>query len=533
LGLALFDLLASSGINIDSLQSADEQELIRLEKRIKATQKLNDSYPQELVVQAIDVLRRRKNALLFVLSEQTIQALNRGEFKYLFNAQIEFPTGNDLDEVKALFRSALEDDLREHLVALMRNNEWTGLYNWLKLTPVFSQDLLTSLQRKLVDVVNDLIQSLAVSNWNGAQKTRFSFIGDIIFYQVMNRLDSSELLALIYQFFNASQSYYQQGVNLNEYSNFFDKMSLYRPDDTRFHQIRKSVSLSPILKEIQADADSGGVGSVLKTVGIIVFILISLARSCNRMDSNRGNSNSSYDKHDIQEWKRAQKHKNKRMMDFSTYQANLSSLKVFGNCDSVKTGGHKRYGEPQLSDLEAVTGFILKGNLNLKNLKFERRPVVFVNWTKQDLVVYMVLKTENPFESSNDPDLTTSLSAGAVVIKAGDSLMVGPKIIRFFLHSGKRLYSYSHTSSGQYQSLYNWAFCPISPLDSALIIRTFELYKDTKDSGGRIEITKNNKSYKLKWTGLSFALYDHFEEKYVSRNSTHIIDLKSTEKKKR
>lgn len=527
MGLALFDLLASSGVNYETLKAADEQELIRLEKRIKAAQKLNTNYSQELVVQAIETIRNRKNALLFILSEPTIQALHLGEYEYLFSTKIDLPLGKELGDLRAMFLTLLESDLRELMMSLMRENEWVAVHSWLKLKPVLSSDLFHALQRKLVDLLSVLFYSIREQNWDVEQQIQFRFIDNRTFYHVMNQLDCAELEALIYQFFNDSRGYRSKGINVKWYTQFLDKLSIYRPYDDHFHRSKQAVSGFS-----RTTGKSNDTSSPFKTVGIAIFILFSLVRlvrSCDNLNSDSRYTNGGSIEQIAREQQRAEKQRLKNFMNFEILQVGLGSIWTFGSCDSVKSNKQLRIAEPQLLNLDATTGQIIHGDLVLKGPSKTRSPVVFVNKTKQDIVAYLIVSAEVPELVPglvpNDPNSMMGLSQGAVVIKAGDSFQIHTRIIKFFIHSGKHLYRYQYYSRGRKQP-YSWAFCPLSKLDAELVRHTFDFYKETKESGGRIELSKTKSSYKIKWTGNQNTLYDRNVKTYLSKNSFHVIDLK-------
>lgn len=524
--IALFHLLKLAGIKGQDLAHAGEQDLWGLEKRIHSTHSLNPDFSRNLVETAIASLHKYPKALAYLLDEPTFNALLNQDYKYLFNARFELPDGEGQEQLRLIFQDTLKEDLKNILFELIRQNEWSGVYTWLKLKPVFPEELLHELEEKLVLHLEMMVTDISRLKWKKPQLQEYSFTSNTTFYLVLNQLDSKSLQELWYRFFSEAKGYEVRQWNMTIYDELLDKLKLYRPEDRRFQMMREVTIVLPVneaLENVSGDRKrrvnskaAWGVG------GVILFLVIAFVRVGRLVNLfERNNQKDDFALYEEQRLEREERYKKQARMneymhaiDFSRIQRRLGKISLYGSCNKPgiiedRNGYSDRL---EFQKLNLKNGEVILGSQPDAEALKQGKPVIFFNNTKQDIVASLIMSTDS-ISTKSEVKALPYLNKRVVLIKPGKSIQLEHYLIKFFLHSGKQLCKVESTS--RLREEYSWGFCGIDEADSILVNRGFKCFKNSKEFGGKLTINKEDSNYILDWEGKTYMIYDLETKRYV------------------
>lgn len=510
----LFDILKYAEIKREDVQSIDEKEIIRIEKKLRTAEKLHEEVSRDEVERTLEAL---KNHLYFVKSIYADELL----YKLFHGIRFEdrdfvpfYKREEELAGFQAFFSLYLEEDLLAEFKEMVMNEEFATLVFWQKARNLFSisfrHQFHQFLMNRLMIIKDTLVKR--PSSWELSNK--ISYATSKHFYALLGEEDDVECDKLINEILN----FYKLNSGYTKGRDFTDRiihaMYHYKPNDSLWTTKLMMTGLT------YAGSNRVGVIAFFVIAAVSIFIVYGLASwTSSGSNKNRKTGNYGYSVDEREMKDRAQKVvqyiQSRNINDFKKMHSGTIEI---GQCDNIlkerfsklngggfdfviapaiglRTGENLYVNPPAGNNFDQLRWSVRKG---IKNIK------VF-NATGQQVLLFVYVT--NCVPDRNDPAHCLKNTAyNEVYIAAGDTLEFDNDFDSLSFRTGAALYKLG-VQKGKANSKADYSFCPFTSLDSVLYKHTFCSRDINAGLEGMLTLKKIEGAYSVTWKGAKEAIF--------------------------
>ncbi|NOQ74181.1 MAG: hypothetical protein GQ574_19390 [Crocinitomix sp.] len=186
--MSLFKQIENLGIPIKELAELTEQDIIRIEKKLKAQVRLDNTLDTNDVVKIVHALRKEKVniATLFQGGFKGLLDILQSENEFVYKVNSRFTQLKFEPDFIRFLASNFEDELKNYVERCIRVDHYYGLHSLLYYTPVISSELLQLISRRLEQKLDFMIESMRIGSEQIEIKTQAA--ANPFFYRCLNRL---------------------------------------------------------------------------------------------------------------------------------------------------------------------------------------------------------------------------------------------------------------------------------------------------------------------------------------------------------
>jgi hypothetical protein len=523
MSLTIFDILKYADIKREDTPLIDEKEIIRIEKKLKAAQKLNNELSLDAVEKTINALKNNLQEIKVCYSDDLLYHLfHRIKFKENDFLTIYYLKDEAFINMQSFLNKYVEEDLLAELKALFNQNKFKMLLKWQQINNLlplsFKINFHLFLKDKLI-YIHEILKKRP-NNWVLHSKIPYAKKGD--FYKLLNEREDIECDKIIYGILG----FYSQNKNYTVGRDFTDAllhaMYKYKPTDIRLQ--------SSILATSYNYAGSNRVAAIAIAcilgfcfLIILIFYLSSPASFSKTPRKYVTPQDEFFREHDKRNFKNHVIHRKK---ESRVYQGE--------NCDSMILGP-RIFGqhEPRLQkkSFDISTKIDLKTGANLyKNGMFDWTIVgsdsnVFIhNNTKQHVLIWVYISTCYYKEQQHFYPCEYPFAFNKVYVKPGEALPLHYNFDSLAIQTGTQLLQLQRNNV-DYKPM-QYRFCPVTELDS-MLQNTIFVNRFPKDAiNGIIKLDQSPKNYAVTWKGMENTIFIDNEGNYLKPNEPFVIKKK-------
>jgi len=502
--VAFFKALAAIGIGRDELADVSNESLIRIEKKLIAEQKLNNSISKNDVETVLRVLKDYPDVLKEVARYNCFYGILTGyDAEYIDTLAHYSP--EQADRIKLVVSNYFNDEIIEYINVNLAQNNWNNIRVLLHYRIFFNNDIIkvltTRLEAKMEFGITTLQQGGAYINFI----KKIDYIGDKEFYFTLGDVDKRHFLRLIVtmiDLINLSPAY------LSDRKFFPQVKQAMQWYDTSNTVLVKKLGLQKIQQHVATGRSRGQVSTARTFYFIIVVMIVTynLSRSCNNQTSYNPTFvtatspwSNIYDSEAGEHIDSVRQIQRDKMEDFAEARLYPVNYPV----DTLKAGLVKinKYGNPFALD-------IFSGSYNYVKNRVPR--IAIVNNTHKECVViaYFRERFDVSLNAYTRIDNVNSIDIYAFYIPPHDSINVDKKmeLLRFYM--GQKLAAFNTYRQHVYPDSLDAKFSKFTPADSMLFSKAFfgedalvNKHARTKKLSLLTISQPSQTSYLLSWTG--------------------------------
>ena len=527
MSLNLFDILKYANLKREDTQLIDGKEIIRIEKKLKAAQKLNAELSLDAVEKTINSLKTNLQEIKVCYSDDLLYHLfHRIPFKESAFLTIYYLKGEAFANMQSFLNKYIEEDLLEEFKILFHQNKFKIILRWQQINNLLSLNFKNNFHVFLKEKLILIQETLKKKPNNWVLYSKIPFAKKNAFYSLLNSREDPECDKIIYGIlkFYAENKRYTIGRDFTDA--LLHAMYKYKPNDIRLN--------SSILATSYNYAGSNRVAAIamlcilgFSALVILIFYLsspVSFSKTPRKYvtpkdEFYRDNDNRNFKNHFFHRKKEAQIYKG-------------------DNCDSVILGPRiTGQFEPGIrkKDFAITTQIELKTGANIYNYDQFAWPIsssdsnVFVfNNTKQNIILWVYIsscyyKEMNEFHPCEYP-----FAFNKIFIKPREALPLHYKFDSLVVQTGTQLFQVQRNNTDFKPK--NYKFCPVNELDSMLQSLTF-VNRFPKDAlHGILQLNQSAKSYSVSWKGMENTIFINQEGNYLNPEKSFTIQRKKKKK---
>ncbi|WP_316841277.1 hypothetical protein [Pedobacter gandavensis] len=484
-----FKSLALIGVSPEQLKTISNDDVVRIEKKLIAEYKLNNSLSKNDIDRIIYILKNYPAEINAICNYEGLYSILAGEnSKYEDYRRFLFP--KEERRIKELISVHLKEDLISYIEQNFKNKNWRSLIVLSEYKILFEPDIeqlfLNRLESKLKEAVADFNPSPSLS-----LRKRMNYLRESDFYELLNRIDAVYFKDYLYEFLNLVEKHLHKTDGTIYFHKILKAMLFYAPSDRVFQYRLDYVSSkvgNPLLYQWLMFI------SVFAIPVIFVLMIIGFLGNDRRMDKtkrvnpvaklNQGPSKE-------EEYLIAEQHLN--MQNFIEARKfavqDSDALKLQLPFQPIK------YGNPFQLDLF---------RFDLESIKNPGKHMNIFNETERECVV---LAYFDPIPSTdwpaNEPEIPRIY---ALYIPKKDSIQIDLKMSHLRFYMGKNLRNFNNYRGYVYPDSNDYKFSEFIKKDSILF--GYKFWITGKDSvlGKQQNLVISEpgpEQYKFTWTGKS------------------------------
>lgn len=489
--MSFFKSLENIGIRRKDLQQISNQNLIRIEKKLIAERKLNDTVSKNETEQILLILKEYQTEIRAISYYECLYSILTNRTPAHMDS-LRFHTNDEVLRIRDLLTGHFKEDLLNYIAINFKENKWNNLRILLEFRIFLSEEII---QQLIIRMQNKLDESLAVLNQMPAHsvlRRKVGYLRKKEIYLLMNEIHLtyfSPYIKLFLDFFLLHKKY-TAGTPFFDY--FLNRMLTYNIADQPMQQR----IVGAMLKQ------GGQVRFVYIAYGLIAVILLCFYLSIPKKTNNfkqRTNFWADIDSKGVDRSLKGDHYlsaqQDLEMLNFvearlNPVQHNSSQLKPHVTIE--------KYGNP----------FRLALFGHPSEVKNSVKQLVIENATENDCVVlayyHRFYNRQKKIYEPKNPNKLAKIYA--LYIPKNDSIQIDFEmaVIRFYM--GKKLREFNNYREFVYPDSLDRKFSVFNPVDSVLFRYgfAFDAENETKSHKQTIAISQPDKShYQLTWTGNS------------------------------
>jgi hypothetical protein len=187
--VSLLQQIEKLGIPIADLAVLTEQDIIRIEKKLKADVRLDDSVNLNDVIKIVDSLRRDKTniATLYHNDFKALRDILKSESEFIFYDKLRIKPLEFRADFIPFLNTDFEDELKTYINRCLKEDHYYALHSFLFYSTVFSAELLQMISLKFEQKLDYLIETMRLGSEYMEEKIEPAM--NPFFYRCLNRLD--------------------------------------------------------------------------------------------------------------------------------------------------------------------------------------------------------------------------------------------------------------------------------------------------------------------------------------------------------
>jgi len=525
----IFDILKYADLKRDDFQNSGEMEVIRIEKKLKAAQKLNPELSMDAVEKTLNALKSNLKEVKFCYFDDLLYHL----FHHLKFKECDFLafysiSKEDLAKMQVFFTKYLEEDLFAQFRSLFQKNDMEELRRWQQANILFPLNFRFKYHQFLKERLIYIKETLAQLPNYWELKSKIPYSKSKYFFELLGLEEDSQCDEIIYEIlrFYSKNSHYTIGRDFTDC--ILHAMYNYRPNDNRMQAAILNTGFS-----------AGGSNKValLAGGGIVAFCLL-LFFSLYKMYTPEPRPPQKYIA-PLDAFMRQQDDIKFKMH----YAYRLREAKTISEteCESdlYKSDPFLRYeiGSRDFSyritdNIDLKTGDNLyKGGFFIQKIAKSDSNFLFYNNTKQPLfvMVYVSLCFNDKWNFYYPCEFPFAYNK--IFVSPGDTFAFDYRFDSLLIQTSPQLKmiekNYGKTKKNYY------SFCPFEKSDSQLYTKVFQCWQPIKAINGIFSISKQSKGYSVLWKGSKETIYDKSREAFLVPNVPNEINPRKSKKPKK
>lgn len=505
----LFAILKYAKIKREDVAGIDEKEIIRIEKKLKAAQKLHQQISMDAVEKTIDALKNNLTQIKYCYADELLYHLfHRIRFKEFEFLAFYYLQKEPLVQMQLFFSKYLEDDLQEEFKLLVNNKGFKELVRWQLIENLFSIFFKHTFHQLLMAKLHLILQTLQQKPSSWQMKSKISFATKGQFYKLLSAAEDPECEKVLYQILR----FYSENGTYTKGHDFADSI-LVAMYDYKTKDIRLGLSIT---STAMAYGGSNKV-AVIAVASIFAFFgLIILFTWLHHERTYRPKAFVPKDTwemriymDDIKEINNSRQRQTRLCADTNCEQAFKYSdvLVLFESATS------RSFPYTYSADNTLITGEnIFKSGKYIYPISKNKNNMYVVNNTNQPMLLMVYIASCYYQKWEGYFPCKFPIAYNKVYVKPNDTLALDYHFDSLAIQTGKNLYKLNH-NYGDTKQIY--AFCPITEIDSMLYNFTFGNKSSVRTIDGILSVSKSYDTYIVRWNGQSQALYDK-SHSYIS-----------------
>jgi hypothetical protein len=229
--VALIASLAQAGITRKELQGLEAGNLIRIEKRLVAEQRLNGTLSKNDVVQIMYVLKNHAPELQEIAGYDGFWSMLTGADATNLDTLRQYDA-DELERLKHLVSVYFKDDLYNYISVNTASNRWSNLRAIWHYRPFYRSNISGALIDKLASRIHYAIELLNKHPSTNVLKQKLSFLTDEKWFMLLSDIDEKRIKPVVEDFLRYlySNSSYTKSKSAY-FKHVFAALSCYRPND--------------------------------------------------------------------------------------------------------------------------------------------------------------------------------------------------------------------------------------------------------------------------------------------------------------
>ncbi len=186
--MSLIKQIENLGIPVEEFAELTEQDIIRIEKKLKAKARMDDSLDSNDVVQIVTTLRKEKNNLAILFQEEfkPLLTLLRDENRFIYVFQTQVPPLDYGVGFSRFLSENFQEEFNIYVEKCLREDHFYGLSSLLCFSSVLSAELLEMISKRLEQRIDFMIESMRLGSERIEGKTIPAT--NPFFYRCLNKL---------------------------------------------------------------------------------------------------------------------------------------------------------------------------------------------------------------------------------------------------------------------------------------------------------------------------------------------------------
>lgn len=205
--MSLIKQIENLGIPVEEIAELTEQDIIRIEKKLKAQVRMDDNLSGNEVIQIVTTLRKEKDnlAILFRSEFKPLLSILRDENAFVYVFQTQVPPLNFDEDFTRFLEEGFEEVFKAYVENCLREDHFYGLSSLLCFSSVLSAELLEMISKRLEQRVDFMIESMRLGSKGIEGKTIAAT--NPFFYRCLNKLGAIQFETDIAMLLNTTLEY--------------------------------------------------------------------------------------------------------------------------------------------------------------------------------------------------------------------------------------------------------------------------------------------------------------------------------------
>lgn len=190
--MSLLTLLQNFNISAETLKGFKPEDVIRLEKRLRAEARLNESLEVGQMEEVLDAIKNYGVELRFLLSDdfKGLRKVLENPTKFIIDKrEVNLPWNVSHERFATFLESCFYTDLEAYIENCVQQGYYNALLVLLEYRPVFSYKLLDLIQHKLGQKLNYAAECISINASDLVQKVNFATNPN--FYRCLNAIGAA------------------------------------------------------------------------------------------------------------------------------------------------------------------------------------------------------------------------------------------------------------------------------------------------------------------------------------------------------
>ncbi len=505
--MAFFKALAAIGIGRSELVGISNESLIRIEKKLTAEQKLNNSISKNDVEKALRVIKDYPDVLQEISRYDCLYGILTGYEADYIDTLVRYPP--ELTErIKLVVSDYFTDELTDYINLNLSHNNWNNIRVLLHYRIFLNNAIIKTLSTRLEAKMEYALAFVQQGNTHADLEKKINYIRDKEFYFTLGDADKKYFLKVIVRLIDLIKQ--NPGYTLQ--SGFFvDTRRAMRWYDINNQALanKLGIRVNPQQKP-HFNPHFSGI-RILYLIIVLAVPIVNLMRSCNtnatyitpkKPWSSAQNIEEAGERDSVRQDQRL------KMEDFVEARIHPVNFPI----DSLKTasGNIKKYQSPFGLDIFEHDYTVIKNGL----------PAIgIVNRTGKECVVIAYYREQyNYNQKTYQPlDYDSTINIFPLYIPAHDSISIDLKMTLLRFYMGQRLTAFKSSPRYHYPDSTDLKFSRFTQADSMLFSKAFWINNQNSVNSRWSQSGTKNKwrkkmtlltitqpspdSYRLSWTG--------------------------------
>lgn len=228
--MPFFKALATVGVTKNELAVLDNQQIIRLEKKLLAEQRLNNSISKNEVEKIVTVIRQYPDVIQMLCRYDCLYGILAGYETENIDL-IEQADVTNGERIRHVISNYFKDELNDYINVNISSNNWNNIRVLLHYEYFLSKEIFRLIYRRLESKFDQALGIMSRHPWHYKLKKQLNYLRTDEFYYLLAQVDQRKFsthIARLLKFIAANESYAARTIF---FDNVLTALLSYNPYD--------------------------------------------------------------------------------------------------------------------------------------------------------------------------------------------------------------------------------------------------------------------------------------------------------------